>query len=63
MYVNDCDEEVNEEICPTCCGNNTHFEVALRFWKCEVCSTVWGVGMTKSYFDSLKYHETDSETK
>lgn len=51
------------ESCPICSGFDTHFEVALRYWKCESCSSVWGVGLNKSYFNPVHYHETNDEKK
>ena len=49
--------------CPTCHGIKTHLEVTLRYWKCETCSTIWGVGLNKSYFHPVQYHESNHEKK
>lgn len=62
LYMDYDEGEAINEPCPTCNGTETHFEIAFRFWKCESCSTVWGVGRNKSYFNELQYHETDPET-
>lgn len=62
MPISYDDGEAIGEVCPACCGDNTHFEIAFRFWKCEDCSTVWGVGLNKRYFDPDVYHGTSSET-
>ena len=51
------------ENCPVCSGADTHFEVTLRYWKCESCLSVWGVGLNKSYFNPVHYHETTDEKK
>lgn len=63
MGVNCEGDEASEETCPICSGTDTHFEVALRYWKCGKCSAVWGVGLNKSYFHPVKYHESSDEKK
>lgn len=61
--MQDSDEsEIPEETCPICCGKDTHFEIALRYWKCGDCESVWGVGLNKNYFHPVKYHKTSNET-
>lgn len=55
--------QIASELCPTCYGQNTHFEISFRFWKCDDCSTVWGVGKNKTEFDPKKYHETNPDTQ
>lgn len=63
LYMNDDEGEPIGETCPTCNGNDTHFEAALRFWKCETCLTMWPVGRNKSYFAQYEYYGTSDDTQ
>lgn len=57
------EEKVINEACPICNGFKTHFEISIRFWKCDSCSAFWTVGMNKTYFNELSYHKTSDKTQ